>query len=94
MARRQDLSSDGQPTWAADLGGGSHVVASDLRRPSARVMICVGFRYLRAQPRRSVELLLRTPAATAATRRDCGRVRSLFRLTACTRGPFFRAGAQ
>jgi hypothetical protein len=33
--------------------------------------ICVGLPYLRARPQRSVEALLRTPAATAATRRDC-----------------------
>ena len=36
-------------------------------------MICAGFPYLPARPRRSVEVLLRTPAATAATRRGCGK---------------------
>jgi len=36
-------------------------------------MIGVGFLYLPAPPRRSVGVLLRTPAATAATSRDCGR---------------------
>lgn len=47
--------------------------ASDGRRPLHRLMTCVGFPYLRARPRRNVEVLLRTPAATAATSRDCGR---------------------
>jgi hypothetical protein len=38
-------------------------------------------------------VLLRTLAATAATRRDCGEGPELFCLTAWTRGPFSRAGA-
>jgi hypothetical protein len=37
----------------------------------AGLMICGGLPYLRARPPRSVGVLLRTPAATAATRRDC-----------------------
>jgi hypothetical protein len=43
------------------------------KRVKLRLMICIGFPYLRARPRRNVELLLRTPAATAATRRGCGK---------------------
>lgn len=56
--------------------------ASDVRRPLHRLMICVGFPYLRARSRRNVKVLLRTPAATAATSRDCGGARSFFCLTA------------
>ncbi len=36
-------------------------------------MIGAGFSYLRAQPWRNVEVLLRTPAAACATSRDCGK---------------------
>jgi hypothetical protein len=38
-----------QHRQAADLGSRSHVVASDVRRPSARVMICAGFPHPRAR---------------------------------------------
>jgi hypothetical protein len=54
----------------------------------------VGLPYLQALPRRSVNLLLRTPAATTATSVAAVERAGVFScLTACTRGPLFRAGA-
>lgn len=50
----------------------------NVRRPPAQGADRCRLPYLRAQPRRNVEVLLRTPAAAVATNRDCGRRSGVF----------------